>query len=821
VQNSRLEARNHFSLGNVPLRWNEFGGTIGGPIRRDKAFFFFSYQGLPQVTDTPTYANMPTAAMRSGNFTDPVFPTIYDPATLQQVNGNWVEQPFSGNSILSNRFDPVASAILPYFPQPNLSGSVLNYYYISKVPENQPYINGKIDYNVSSSNHITASAMVSPIWYAVPAAVCAIDCSTLHADEFTAQLTDMWTFNPHLAGEFRFSVVHADVFENPLTAGQGYPAKLGLKNPAADVFPSISISGVSSSAVGASLPSLLDAEAAFVPAGTVTLIEGKHILKFGGEFDRWQYNGQGPLVDEGNFTFSGTFTRNPSNSKSTGLGWADFLLGLPVTWAVSYAPSTGGRMWSGAAFAQDEYKIRKNLTLTLGLRYSMQSGWSEVYNRVANFDPTLLNPGSNSLGALWYAGQQGRNALQDTIWDFFDPRAGFAWEPRRNWSVRGGYGLYDLPWGAYAYYRNTGTGWATSGYETSTDLIHPIFSLSAGPPLPTYPTAALRTPNLVNGQGVTYFPQNTPMAYSEQYRFDVEHVMKGGVLVDAAYVGNHDLHLPYARDMNQVPEALLGPGNAQLNRPYPQYAAITAYLNRDISNYTGFQLSFRKDFAHGLLFLANYTWAKAMDTMTVNAYHKAPATWQDAYDFRADYGPASTDIRHMLSGNFVYELPVGQGKRFINHGGHLLNGVLGGWRLSSMFQLDTGIPFTPTVGTANLSGALSGSWRPNRIGSGTVSHPTIAEWFNPSAFQDPTPYTYGDSGRNILYGPSWRDMDLSLAKAFKIGERFRFQLRADAFDVFDVSNFGLPDAGIGDGSTGIIKTANTARNVQLGAKLEF
>jgi hypothetical protein len=352
-------------------------------------------------------------------------------------------------------------------------------------------------------------------------------------------------------------------------------------------------------------------------------------------------------------------------------------------------------------------------------------------------------------------------------------------------------------------------------------MIHPIFTLSEGPPPPIYPTAALRTPEMLNGENITYTPRNMPMGYSEQYRLDGQHQVKAGVLLDVAYVGNRGIHLPYARDINQVPEALLGPGNAQANRPYPQYAAISGALGNDFSNYSGLQMTVRKDFANGLLFLANYTWAKAMDTMTVNGWGGVPAVWQNAFDVHADYGPSSADIRHMFNGNFVYELPFGRGKRFINGGGRLLNRVMGGWELSSMFQLHTGLPFTPVMGTANLSGALDGTWRPDRIGNGTLSHPTISEWFDPSVFVQPAPYTFGNSGRNVLYSPGWKDMDLSLVKAFNFKEKFSLRFTAEAFDVFNVSNFGYPDPGIGDGTTGIITSANTSRTVQLGAKLQF
>jgi outer membrane receptor protein involved in Fe transport len=825
VQNDFLDARNYFNTPatgpKAPLRWNEFGGTVGGPIRRNKLFFFFSYQRNPTKSYVPGFALVPTDVMRniSGNGYDfSGLNPIFDPATTQCSGGSCTRQQFPGNVIPANRVDPVGLAILQSFPRPNRTPDANgnNYYYSSGLFNNKTQsINGKVDYDLSSNNRLSASMMhVTYKQLNDYTPFCAIDCDYWNALEYQGQLTDVWTFRPRVVGEFRLAVNH--VYGNVVvpTLGQGFPAKLGLKNPGSDIFPSITVSGTIGDSLGSGgVPQAIDAETAIVPAATLTWVRGKHILKFGGEFDRWQSNGGWPLANEGNFNFNGQFTADPSPAAtSAGEGFADLLLGLPNQWSVAWAPETGGRSWSGQSFVQDEYKIRKNLTLTAGVRWVAQSGWTEVENRVSNFDPKLVNPATNTLGAIRWGG-----AVQNTIWDFFAPRVGFAWSPGSHWSVRGGYGLYNMTWGAYAFGGNMGTGWGASGALLSPDLVTPIFTLSQGPPPPTYLTNATRTPDALNGTGVAYYPAHTPMPYSQQYRFAIQHEFRGGVVAEAAYVANRGLHLPFSRDMNQVPAALLGSGR----QPYPQYTSINAFLDRDYSRYNALQTTLQKNFANGLLFSANYTWSHALDTMTINAWQGLAAVWQNANDLRAEYGNSSADMRHTFSGNVVYELPFGRGKRFMNRGG-LLNGVFGGWEISSLFQVHSGIPFTPVMADNSLEGALgSGTWRPNRIGNGKLSNPSNAEWFDTSAFVPPAPNTFGNSRQNILFGPSWKDVDFKLAKDFKITEKVGLNFSAESFDAFNIPNFGQPDPAVGSPTVGQITSANTSRKMQLGAKVHF
>jgi len=288
-------------------------------------------------------------------------------------------------------------------------------------------------------------------------------------------------------------------------------------------------------------------------------------------------------------------------------------------------------------------------------------------------------------------------------------------------------------------------------------------------------------------------------------------------------------HLGFERDINQVPEALLGPGNAQSQRPYPQFQSISGLVWDARSNYDALQLRAEKRLSHGLYFVANYTWSKILDTATTSGASgnlSGQDVYQRSYDTKANYGLSVLDIPNMINGMVTYQLPFGVGRRWLNTHGPL-NAMFGGWQMASYFQLHGGKPFTPIVGTSNLSNSLAGSWFPNRVGNGKLSNPSVNEWFDVTAFQTPAPYTFGNSGRNILFGPSWKSVDANVGKSFPLknsrllGEGASVEGRVDVFDLFNHPNFGQPNANIGTSGAGIISSANTSRNLQLTCRLRF
>jgi len=826
VQNNVFNARNFFSPTVAPTRWNQFGGTIGGPIKKDKVFFFFSYQRNPTVSYNPSFYTYPTAAMREGNFSAPGFPTIYDPSTTRLVNGQYVRQPFLGN-VITTPLDPVSLEIQKYYPQPQTTALFNNYFVNAKSPSTTNWYNFKVDYNISAKQRLMFSGMVMDSFQVQTAPSDPVGTLDIWGPAApTLQLTHTYTISPSLINEFRIAFNRGAVYNWGPDYQKGYPAKLGLNNAVVDAFPNVNISGaVSPSGLGTA-PSNSLFQNNFALSDTVDWIKGKHAIKMGGEYDKWQVN-QAPFdfVDAGNFSFNGIFTRNPVDPSSAGLGYADFLLGLPDSWNVQSGPITQGRVWNAQLFIQDSYKLRPNLTLNFGVRYLNQQGWTEEHDRIAQFDPTLTNEATSTLGAVWFGGANGRRQVQASHHAVFVPRVGFAWSPKQTWTVRGGYGIYTFPWGDQNYFGSGQgeTGWFIQGTKTSTDLITPIFTMQQGPPLPVYPPSDPHTASnaLLNGQNLLYNPYHVPMSYMQQWNFGVQHQI-GGFVIDAAYVGSRFVHLGFGADVNQVPESRLGPGNAQFLRPYPQFSGISGVSFNGYSTYHALQIGGRRAFTHGLAVLASYTYSHSLDTGTGEGGNGMLRTevWQNAYNPAANYGSAATDLRHNFNGSVVYQIPVGKGRTFVNKSG-VADAFLGGWQASIIFLAHTGLPFTPVMGTANLSNSLAGAWFPNRLASGSISNPTNQQWFNPFAFAEPAPFTFGNSGRNILYGPGFANVNFSLAKDFSITEQMKLQIRADAVDVFNHPNFGQPNTSIGTAGAGVISSAITSRIIQLGAVLRF
>jgi len=352
-----------------------------------------------------------------------------------------------------------------------------------------------------------------------------------------------------------------------------------------------------------------------------------------------------------------------------------------------------------------------------------------------------------------------------------------------------------------------------------------MFSLSQGPPALIVPTDSSRTASLLNGTNITYMPRDIPMSYVHQYSFSIQHELPGAILADVSYVGNQGVNLGFGRDINQVPSNLLGPGDAQVRRPYPQFSSVTAALFDGYSNYNSFRASVTKRYSHGFSLLANYTMSKTLDTGAGSGWGGTwtVGTWQNAYAPASNYALSTVDTPRAFNGAVLWQLPMGKGQPLFNRGG-VVNTLIGGWQLSGIWQLHSGLPYTPVVGTANVSGALSGTWLPNRIGAGALANPSPDKWFDPAAFAIPAAYTFGNSGRDILRGPGFARLNFAMARNFPIqvwGEKTTLQFRVDAYNAMNTPQFGQPNAKIGAGGVGSIRSTIGQRNLQLGARLTF
>ena len=819
-QNDALNARSFFDSSTVPrLRYDNFGGSVGGPILKNRLFFYFNIDKIINPNSTTQRVTVPTDAMRNGDFSDPALPKIYDPATLS----NGVRQPFGGNIIPASRFDKVAAALQAYYPHANLPGFSNNYQYVQ--PNVNPFIKefGRIDYNLSDKNRITFSITQrdNPAFYANTS--CPINCQSGDVDSYNAQVSDVWTISPATVNEFRFGYTRQGNWFVPQSIGLGYPEKLGLQYAKADIFPNITINGTGGNNVLNPQTNAVYIENSFEPSDVVTMIRGKHILHFGGELLAYQDNST-PWgnTQSGQFTFTGVFTQSSPNAPSTGLGYADFLLGQVQKWSANNQPPAAARQKSPQFFVQDDFKVRPNLTVNLGLRYQIQNGWSEKHNQIGVFDPTITNPKTNTPGAVWFSPNNGRKALEATDYKIFLPRVGFAWSPRHNWAVRGGFGIYAYGWSLDTYGAGMGFGSNATGSVTNSDNLTPVVLLSgSGSNLPY--VQASRDPGAYNGQGISYQPFHTPVARNYQWSFSIQRELGQGAVAEAAYVGSHGTDLSFPVDINQLHIGSLGLGQAA--RPYPQFQGLGGNTYNAISNYDSLQLSVRKRFARGLSVDMNYTWSKFLDSQDSAGWGGRGGNqyYQNAYNPAANYSLANFDVPHAFKGAIVYQLPFGKGRSYLNNNA-FLDAVIGGWQASTIFVTQSGTPFTLLVSGNNGSNSLAGNWYPNLVGNPSLSHQSIAQWYNPAAFASPAANTFGNTGRNILRGPGLTDFDFSMAKTFTMPrfERAALQIRMDAVNILNHPSFNNPNNNIGNPQAGqITSTTVGGRNIQLGARFSF
>ncbi|HEY1759228.1 MAG TPA: TonB-dependent receptor, partial [Bryobacteraceae bacterium] len=852
VQNDAFNARNYFNPapGKVaPLRWNEFGGSVGGPILRDKLFFYFTFEANPStssasyVTTVPTQGQNGTTNMDAGCFPGPVT----DPAT-----GN----PYPGNCITGS-LDPVALNIQKYFPAPNLPGYSNNYRVIQSNPSRSYWYVGKIDYTPSASHRLNISYMDFPISLVNSVdAFCSLgfDCTKGNNYNMDGQITDVWTINSRMVNEARVGGVREVDKYIPPTYQKGYPTTLGLEptygnNAPADIFPGVTVNngaGIGGVGINGGVHADL-ADGSLAESDVFTLIKGKHTIKMGGEFNKayQNYTGWGD-VSSGNFVFNGVATSVP---------YADFLLGDVYGWYVYDYPETGARSKSAGAFVQDDFKATQHLSINVGLRYRFQGGWSEVKNRWGTFNPNIVNTGqyapANTLGAVSYGGQFGRTNIQDSE-NEWAPRIGVAYSPTPKWAFRASYGVTDVPWAVDPYTSAYGVGLnpqGSLGYGSSV-----VFQLKNGPPPGSviYPSLSNLSNSQFNYQNVNYFPQHRPAAYYQETLVSVQHEIPAQILVDMSYVFTKGTHLGFTRDINQVPESLLHNYLASnssyydscYNDPsaYPLFCSVGAAYFDGYSNYNALQFRAQKRLSHGLSFIFNYAFSKTLDTGTGSGNNATADVWQNAFNVPANYGLSTLDTKHTINGSATYDLPFGKGRMMGLHG--VADEVFGGWRATGVFQIHSGIPFTARTsfngqdnsGSEATQCGCGYSWLPNVVGNPKLTHsgsfnPNVDQWYNYDAFATPATGSFGDERRNTLIGPNWRDLDLSLGKTFELIEGIRLEIRADAVNVFNHPNFGQPNTSTGTGvSTGLpegtlpaqqITSANAARNLKLGGRFTF
>ena len=880
IQNDAFNASPYGFYGNqstkTRIRFDNFGGTIGGPILKEKAFFFFNYDQTVNKGSSSGTNSIPTPQVMSGDFTGQ--PLIYDPTTqtiAHDAKGNPypVRQSFLSeygtNAVPAFLQDKVAQNFQKFYPTPSnhipggifLPGSdnngIIQNNFFAKEPSPNPFRKyfGRLDYDITHHNRLTASVTNrdNPAVFPSVVSACPIGCQNGDVESYNSQVSDVWTISANVINEARMGYTYQGNFFSDQALGKGYASQLGWQAAEADDFPAIQF--VTNYPYAWIQPSAnaVYKEHVFDPSDVVTMIIGKHVLHFGGELQFFRDDSTAwGNTNAGTYQFSGQYTQNwtvngsgvASPNGASGADYADFLLGEAQNWNASVSPEYGARLKSPQMFIQDDYKVKPNLTLNIGLRYQIRHGWSEVHGNEAVFDPTVLNPATNTLGAYWYGVTKanGRGALEDTTFTTILPRFGFSYLPDPTMTIRGGFGIYAYNLSLDTYGGGMGAAISSSGsIADQTNGIQPITILDGtgtnfqtGAPLPF--TAASTSPTRFNGQGVTYTQYHTPDPEIYQWNLSAQKEIGPNMEVEMAYVASHGFNLNFPTDLNQIPQADLSPNDISF-RPYPNYQGIGGSTNNAISNYNSLQVTVQRRLSAGLEFNFNYTWSHFLDDADSSGWGSRAGAqpYQIANNPGANYSNSNFDVRNAFKGNVVYELPFGRGRKYLNNS-HLVDELIGGYQLSSTIQLTSGQPFTVT--TSATSYAQAGSVFPNY--SGVPVRPrngrTIQEWYNPAAFTLPANGTFGNVRRNSLYGPGIELVNISAGKIFDIYKSVKLQIRADATNAFNHANFGFPNTNLPTGNlqpgqaypenafsgeqiNGAIQGG--PRTIQLGARLQF
>jgi hypothetical protein len=889
IQNDALTAYPYeFGLtkkqaGPIPfLRYNNFGGSIGGPILKKKMFFYFNYDQVVNHNNQHGYNTLPTDANINGDFTG--INTLYDPTTqtiaLDSAGNPYpVRQSFAseygnGNKIPTNLFDPVAqkfqqkffptTASHPSFLTPIPGGTSIggegqtnsNWHYNQLIGYPAKRYFGRLDYDVTSKNRITMSDTQADYSYPGISSItnCPVGCGNGYVDNNNAQVSDVWDISSTTVNEARIGYTNQMNFFSDPSIGKGYASQLGWQFGKVDDFPGFETTGTFPYSWLTPGTNAIYKEHVFDYSDVVTMIRGKHILHFGGELLAYRDNStQWGNKTAGNFQYSGQYTRHyylDSNGVShpdstTGFEYADFLLGYVNNWSANVSPEYGARLKSPQMFVQDDWKIRPNLTLNLGLRYQINHGWNEIHGNIDSFDPTVINPATNTPGAYWFASTHanGRTALEANVYNTVLPRVGFAWAMRPNTTIRGGFGLYAYNWSLDTYGHGMGSSFGSSGnYTDPTNGIYPAAFLGGngdsiksssfynGPPqdsaTPLPFRAASQDPTRFNNSGADFQLYHAKVPKIYQWNFGVERQLGTDFMAQLAYVGSHGFNLAFPVDINQVPQSKWAPVDSQF-RPDPIYQSIfgggNAGTMNAISNYHSLQASITKRMTHGLSLSFNYVWSHFLDDLDSSGWGSRGGTqpYQNSYDPAANYSNSNFDVRHAFKGYVVYQLPFGKGKQFLS-GSRWLDEAVGGWQVSGTVVLQSGQPFSVYGDQANYS--LAGSVFPNRNPgvSWKPAHQGVNQWFNSSAFTKPADGTWGKVRRNSLYGPHMNVFNMSAAKSFGLPwEDVKIEFRADASNVFNHASFSNPGGVNLGGSSGAgtpYTSTDTITNVNVGGR---
>jgi hypothetical protein len=836
---NRLNARDFFSQ-TVPFAvYHDFAGSIGGPIRKNKTFFFADYEGSRSHGASVLTLNTPLAAWRTGDFSA-LLPgkVVKDPFT---------GQPFPNNVIPSSMISPVSQKLQDvFYPQPNC-GSVTATArdWCGNLPRITDFniVDGRVDHYFSERD--TVFGRVS--YHRMPIVgqrgnLPPVGTYDQQRNDGNAIFSYSHTFSASLLNEFRagFSRDISDVATR--LSGDKILSQVGLQGVGTTGIPGqpvLTITGITST----SNYSIHDkALMNFEGTDNVSWTHGNHSLKFGVDFIR-DLNNQHYLPNTiyGSFSFAG---------KYTGSAYADFLLGLPQTTGLANpvpASYLRGNMWS--FYAQDQFKVSPRLTLNYGVRWELSTPYTDKFGRTFNYSPAagaLVVPDKalQSINPLFPTSVKVISASQagypDALLDFkkgnIYPRVGLAYKltPNGKTVVRAGYGLFgNSVYGTIA--RNMGGGGPFAGSQTFFN------SINNGVPLLSFPNPFVPSAGSVGGfEDASGFNPHLSVPYLQQWNVTLERQI-GNVGLSVAYVGSHAVNLLYGRNINQVPPSLTPFSSDSL--PNPNFNTINLYENGGSQKYNSLQVAAAKRAGKNLNFSAGWTWAKDLTDQSDDDWVFADNPIQNQLDRRSEWGNNAFTPTHRFYADAMYSLPIGRNQRFGSHMPALAEGFLGGWRLSTVITLQTGQWFTPTFDGFDPSNTNTIGGRPDLIAGASLypANQSINNWYNLAAFKVPgcpdnNPLCdnpdnigrFGNAGVNILKTPGMKNLDLALLKEFQVAERKTLRFQATFSDALNHPNFGYPDGDISDAAPVISSTngnylsgSSTSRVINLSLRFQF
>jgi hypothetical protein len=842
-RNDKLNAGNYFTHTRPLIRRNQYGGTVGGPVIRNKTFFFFDIQYTKQ-RGTAAFNNLsvPTADFKRGDFSSILGEQvgvdtlgraafrnqIFDPNTARTVTNAAGQQvvvrdPFPGNRIPASRLSPAALKIQQLWPDPQVNAPFANYTAFGGVQDNN------YEYDIKMDHHFAASDTLMARY------------SGRNTDSVPAQpFPDPRAGGgvPGVLGQGLYTrnhsrqvvVNHVHIFSprstNSLHLGwfQTYPRRpipgfgevstdslgiFGLPN-GNDPLGTPDFQFTNFARLGATSDTLffeLQNSASIV--NVASLVLNRHNLRFGGEARKIRTDNLQPNPGATLWRFQPLFT-NQDRIGNTGFDYASFLLGLPAQMQYRIFPGFfKSRTSVYALFVQDDIRVNRKLTVNLGLRWDAPLWYHEAEDRSGVFDLDL--------GEYRRFGQNGfRRTPWNNDWNNFGPRIGFAYTPVDKTVIRGGYGLFSvgtMSSGAFGFLQSDPIfADADVGRYSTIDNINPRTTLDLVPYTPADKTGR-------NASSVSIYPDNNPMSYLQQWNLNIQREIKT-VMVEVGYTGSKGTRLHYgAYNLNAIPLDLAPIAQGQRIAPfvrYPQYpAGVTSQSWIGTSNYNSLQAKAERRFAAGFGFLAAFTWQKLINL--------GEQGYRDPLGNRAlDRGisPDSAPFRFTIGYN--YQLPFGKGHRWLQSG--IGSAVLGGWELNGITTLQSGFPLTPGI---NVDTCVCGNnaSRPHALRNPNIpeSERTLERWFDTTAFAIPEQYTIGNAGRGLIWGPGSRNFDLEIGKRFiipKAREGTVLEFRGELYNITNTPYFNNPNVQVGAGTFGrITSVSNSGRQAQLALKL--